>query len=345
MEFHPFAEDYPLMPAYELGRLEEAMRERGFDPRFPVVLYEGKVLDGRNRWICAERAGVKPKTVEFKGTEEEARRFVITANEERRHLNPIWLKERREERIARVVDARQEGHSLRAIAEQEGVSESQVREDLKKASTAQGCAVEPEEGAVTGRDGRTRTATPDRPPPILCERCKRVGARKGCEACKEARKAARGKKQPEGLSEEAAGILKKHKAKTTAEQLEALARYSDDTQISLAESVAEKKQTLEQAVATGEVPDPTVEETIKEVNGRIESFCRKLTEFANQECPDDFWLSYQGRRDVFFQKVKDCCSQLRGGKCHAVCPKCDGAGCSVCVKTGRLPRLQYDQVA
>jgi hypothetical protein len=106
MEFHPFSEVYPLMPDEELNRLTTAMRERGYDARFPIVRYGGKILDGRNRFRAAERTHVKPAFIDFAGTEDEARQFVITANEDRRHLTPQWLEQHRRERIDRTVEAR-----------------------------------------------------------------------------------------------------------------------------------------------------------------------------------------------------------------------------------------------
>jgi len=164
VDFHPFAEEYPLMPAAELERLTQGMREHGYDPRFPIVTYQGKILDGRNRYLAATDAEVEPVYEAFVGNDEEARAFVELANENRRHLAAEWLTQRRAERIERVAAARREGESLRTIAENEGVSQSTVRGDLEK-STAQGCAVEPEGGKVTGQDGRTRTAKPRKKKP------------------------------------------------------------------------------------------------------------------------------------------------------------------------------------
>ena len=164
MDFHPFSSEYPLMPERELGRMIQGMVEHGFDPRFPIVLFERMILDGRNRWIASREADVKPTFVNFTGTQEQARWFVQAANEERRHLGVEWLQRRREERRDRAAAARQQGKSLRTIAEEEGVSESQIRRDLEEAkSTAPPGAVEPPEGKVTGKDGRTRTATPKKP--------------------------------------------------------------------------------------------------------------------------------------------------------------------------------------
>jgi hypothetical protein len=51
----------------------------------PITLYEGKVLDGRNRWRACEIAGVEPKTVPYVG--DNALGFVISRNLRRRHLD------------------------------------------------------------------------------------------------------------------------------------------------------------------------------------------------------------------------------------------------------------------
>ncbi len=207
-EFHPLAQAYRRMSAHDLGRMEEGMRENGFDERFPIVLYQGKILDGCNRYVCAEAAEVKPVFVTFKGSAEAAEAFVRLANEERRHLTEAELTDKRQERLKRVAEKREEGKSLRAISEDEGVSVSQVKRDLEDAEQDQSqitqiptnCTgggtvevpktqgkVQPLDGKVTGKDGRTRTATPAKPK-TLCERCTRVGAVQDCEACKEARK-------------------------------------------------------------------------------------------------------------------------------------------------------------
>lgn len=164
MEFHAFADEYPMMPAYELGRMEQGMRQYGFDARFPIVRFKGKILDGRNRFRASQAAGVKPMFVDFSGTEEEAKQFVQRANEERRHLATEWLHLRRQERIHRVAEARSGGESLRTIAESEGISVAQVSRDLEEVSTVPGGTVEPEDGKITGKDGRKRGPRKKRAP-------------------------------------------------------------------------------------------------------------------------------------------------------------------------------------
>ncbi len=164
MEFHELSQNYPLMPKNEFQRFKEGMREHGYDPRFPIVIFQGKILDGRNRFRAATEIGMKmPPTTEFTGTEEEARHFVETANEERRHLPMAWLKRHRKERIERIAAARREGESTRAIAEKEGISQARVRADLEKASE-QGCSLEPESGTVKGKDGKKRSAKKKKSP-------------------------------------------------------------------------------------------------------------------------------------------------------------------------------------
>jgi hypothetical protein len=58
-------------------------------------------------------------------------------------------------RIARVVAARRQGKSLRAIALAERVSEKQIRLDLERAA-ADGVTAAPPASGVVGRDGKRR---------------------------------------------------------------------------------------------------------------------------------------------------------------------------------------------
>ena len=51
----------------------------------PHVLNEGKVLDGRNRYLACEAVKVEPKMVEYEGDDPLA--YVVSLNLKRRHLN------------------------------------------------------------------------------------------------------------------------------------------------------------------------------------------------------------------------------------------------------------------
>ncbi len=84
MEFHPIASIFPLMDVESLDSLAADIRQNGL--REPIWLFEGKVLDGRNRSTACLMAGVTPETREFVGTVLEAISFVWSVNKERRHL-------------------------------------------------------------------------------------------------------------------------------------------------------------------------------------------------------------------------------------------------------------------
>jgi hypothetical protein len=86
LEPHPYAEWFPLMNAEELQSLAANIAKR--DQLFDIVLYEGKVLDGRNRLAACKKAKVKPRFVEFVGDDAAAQALVITLNSERRDLEP-----------------------------------------------------------------------------------------------------------------------------------------------------------------------------------------------------------------------------------------------------------------
>jgi N6-adenosine-specific RNA methylase IME4 len=87
MEYHEYANLFPMMGKEELAGLCDDMFNHGYDHRFPIVLFDNKILDGRNRQLAADTIGVLPRYVEYEGTDSEALEFVIRCNLHRRHLN------------------------------------------------------------------------------------------------------------------------------------------------------------------------------------------------------------------------------------------------------------------
>lgn len=82
MKDHPIAEIFPLMDDGDLQALSDDIKENG--QRAPINIYEGKILDGRNRFRACKLAKIEPKTREFTG--KDALEFVLSANLHRRHL-------------------------------------------------------------------------------------------------------------------------------------------------------------------------------------------------------------------------------------------------------------------
>lgn len=84
-EFHEYAAVFPLMDEAALSSLAVDIKANGL--REPVRLFEGKILDGRNRSLACKRAGIEPSYQMFSGSHEEALRLVVSLNLERRHLD------------------------------------------------------------------------------------------------------------------------------------------------------------------------------------------------------------------------------------------------------------------
>ena len=83
IESHPLAELFPLLEGEAFAELVEDIRANGVHE--PIVLHEGKILDGRNRYRAALLAGVHCPTRTYEGNDPLA--FVISLNLKRRHLS------------------------------------------------------------------------------------------------------------------------------------------------------------------------------------------------------------------------------------------------------------------
>ena len=83
MKNHPIADVWPMMDEAKIQELADDIRKNG--QLVPVWIYEGKILDGRNRWAACKIAGIEPKTQEYTGDEPTA--FAVSLNDRRRHMN------------------------------------------------------------------------------------------------------------------------------------------------------------------------------------------------------------------------------------------------------------------
>lgn len=82
MKSHEYADLFPMMATADIARLADDIKENG--QANPIVTYEGKILDGRNRYQACMMAGVDPQFTEYDGAEPLA--FVVSHNLHRRHL-------------------------------------------------------------------------------------------------------------------------------------------------------------------------------------------------------------------------------------------------------------------
>jgi ParB-like chromosome segregation protein Spo0J len=81
-EFHPIADLFPLMTEEELEVLAADIKANGLG--ISIVLYQGKVLDGRNRYLACLKADVEPTFAEYTGNDPLA--HSLSLNLQRRHL-------------------------------------------------------------------------------------------------------------------------------------------------------------------------------------------------------------------------------------------------------------------
>ena len=84
MEYHELANFYPMQSDEVFNELVEGMKLSGYRKEFPIVTYENKILDGRNRYKAAKIAKVDPVLVAYNGDDPVS--FVMQANSNRRDL-------------------------------------------------------------------------------------------------------------------------------------------------------------------------------------------------------------------------------------------------------------------
>jgi hypothetical protein len=77
---------YPEMDAEDYSALKNDIQNNGYDPKYPIWLYQGGILDGWNRQMICSELKIKPIYQNFIGTDTDALSFVIRSNN-RRNLN------------------------------------------------------------------------------------------------------------------------------------------------------------------------------------------------------------------------------------------------------------------
>jgi ParB family chromosome partitioning protein len=107
VEFHEVAGLFPMMAEDEFASLVEDVQENGL--REPIWTHQGKIIDGRNRFLACQQARVSPRFREWDGSGSLVQ-FVVSLNLKRRHLSssqkamvavemlPMLEKEREERR-------------------------------------------------------------------------------------------------------------------------------------------------------------------------------------------------------------------------------------------------------
>jgi ParB-like chromosome segregation protein Spo0J len=145
-EPHDFAKVFPQISDDEFKELVDDIKANGLRER--IIRYQGKILDGNNRYRACELAGVKPEFAEFTGIDVDAKAFVISANIHRRHLHP----DARKRIVADLMKLNPE-KSDRQLAKETKLDHktvAKVRTELEASGEI------PQLSETTGADGKTR---------------------------------------------------------------------------------------------------------------------------------------------------------------------------------------------
>jgi len=85
MEFHEYANIFPMMAGEEFQNLVKDIKDNGLQE--PIYLHQNRIIDGRNRFKACQEAEVEPRFQEWDG-KGDLLAFIISKNLHRRHLQP-----------------------------------------------------------------------------------------------------------------------------------------------------------------------------------------------------------------------------------------------------------------
>lgn len=83
--FHEAANLFPMLAADKLEELANNIKQTGL--LNPIVLHQGQILDGRNRYLACEQAVIEPRFVEWEPNGISPLDWVLSQNLNRRHLS------------------------------------------------------------------------------------------------------------------------------------------------------------------------------------------------------------------------------------------------------------------
>ena len=168
---------FPLMEGKAFEALVEDIKAQGV--RVPVMLFKGKILDGRNRYRAAVKLGAVFSIIRFKGSEQAARDYVISANIHRRHLTNEQKRaliekllkadpeksDRQIAKEAKLSDHKRVGRGAEAIGGTWGIAPRRQAEGLQGAQPA-------------GLETKTRDVEVGRAGPGRAQEAKRIHRRR-----------------------------------------------------------------------------------------------------------------------------------------------------------------------
>jgi len=146
LEAHKFANIFPMIEGEAFEELKKDIKNQGLQQT--IVLYEGKILDGRNRYKACKEIGIEPRYEEYKGN--KPLEFVISGNLQRRHLTLdqragissiiiVFEKEEAERRqkSGGVVPISEQGRTIEKVSKMIGVGKEKIHQIKKLQESGQ----------------------------------------------------------------------------------------------------------------------------------------------------------------------------------------------------------------
>lgn len=119
LSYHPLADVFPLIEGADFDDLVASIKKCGLI--HPIVLFEGRILDGRNRYRACLAAGIEPDFVDFDEVDPEKQAALVEAlNVTRRHLSDS-------QRALLAAQLTKKGTSQADMGRQMNVSERSVQ--------------------------------------------------------------------------------------------------------------------------------------------------------------------------------------------------------------------------
>ena len=81
---------FPEMQKHDFEKLENDLKQNGFDPKYQIWIYENEILDGWNRYNICSKLNIPFIKKEFIGSEEDALKFVLRSNHRRNLSSSQW---------------------------------------------------------------------------------------------------------------------------------------------------------------------------------------------------------------------------------------------------------------
>ena len=327
-EIHDAANLFPMLAPDELQALAEDIAKHG--QRDPIDLYEGKILDGRNRWKACGYAGVEPatRTLTAEDIGGSPTDYVLSKNLHRRHLNPA-------QRAALAVE-------IRGLFAAESHERESAGKSADGAAGGRGRKKNPGTGSVPGfsaeRDQAKRSAT---------KAAKAAGA--GRDATN--RMAAVHAKTPEVMAAVKTGEVK------TVEDARRLADMPDEERAEALDAVR-SGAAVKDAIAAASKPGDDPLHRFLFLRGHSDRLVRHLRD-AEREWKAvvkaaEAYHAERGSVPVGQALFRELRGYFEGPTSHtgtmiyaakrltpySVCGKCDGAGCVHCDGGGWIGEIE-----